>query len=441
MRNKPYFSPRNPLPIGTTAPSNMALWLVLALPMQSLVLLGTPLASCSLAQDLGVPDKTHDKETIRRWVEDLGSSRFDVRDQATGKLSQLSADHLELISEFRSQATDPEVQVRLASVVAKLKSERQQQVIKLFLRETDPDQDHGLLGWTTFSKFAGANRSAKRLFLQLYEHHPELIEKPLASPKEAIEFGKKLARRIQEEDMQRGEGDKSDGLALLYAACVAGDEENASLSFLTLRILMRAPYNQCIRDTQAKRPLEALTEEWVEHLSGGYEQTLAIQILVEANLSTVRTLSLKMIASYKPDESFDAKDLLKAFQGLFLMGKIEDIPLLEEWLDNREVCEEIQSLNIPGGPIPNGQPLPNGQPKRILSTVELRDVALLACMKISGVDYFPHYPTIMRSGIWGFTPRSIALVPGSEAIRQARLEAWKGARKSLPGLPLKDNPQ
>jgi hypothetical protein len=100
-----------------------------------------------------------DPNTIRKWVQDLGDRQFEVRDQATAKLSSLSNKQLELLKELLASSTDPEIVVRLSSVVAKLKTERQREIVQVFLRETDVEKDHGLKGWSSFAKVAGSNRS------------------------------------------------------------------------------------------------------------------------------------------------------------------------------------------------------------------------------------------------------------------------------------------
>jgi hypothetical protein len=150
------------------------------------------------------------------------------------------------------------------------------------------------------------------------------------------------------------------------------------------------------------------------------------------NIPTAEAPAAEAPATREPDE------LLRAFQVFFRRGIPEDLPLLEAWLDKTDVCEESMSLNngFPVGGVPQrnrnpGQPgqAPNENDGRLVSTVELRDVALLACMQIRGMDYRQHFPTILVSNLWGYIPRSIALPPDSEAIRKARLEAYRDAAK------------
>lgn len=391
------------------------------------------------------------KEEIAAWIAQLGNSKFEVRDQATGKLSGLSTDHLDILKEFLVNATDPEVRVRLGSVVAKLKAERQQQIVGVFLRDTDMQEDHGLKGWGNFAKIAGATRSSKRLFLQLYDRHPDLIEQPINDPKQAAELARKIVTKIQEGEMRRGEGDKADGLALLYAVCLADGNKETALNSTALRLLLRAPYNQALRDPQSKRSIDAMMERWTLTLDDGYEQTVAIQIMIEAELNATRPLARKMLLGDSANENpanenpaievpapREPEELLRAFQVFFRRGIPEDLPLLEAWLDKTDVCEESMSLNngFPIGGVPPrnrnpGQPqqAPNENDGRLVSTVEIRDVALLACMQIRGMDYRQHFPTILVSNLWGYIPRSIALPPDSEAIREARLEAYRDAAK------------
>ncbi|MCE2751901.1 MAG: hypothetical protein LW720_08425 [Pirellula sp.] len=384
------------------------------------------------------PRLNPDANTLRQWVEELGDSRFEVRDRASGKLSKLSTDQLDHLQELLKGSTDPEITVRLSSVVAKLKAERQQQIVSGFLRDPDILNDHGLHGWSSFARVAGPSRSSKRLFLQLYERHAELVEEALEDPKLATERGRKVLSRIQDSEIRRTEGDKSDGLALLYCACASQGDEDSKIAAMALRILLRAPYNQCLRDPQSKRPIETMMEQWAGTIDGSYEQTTALQIMVEANLSPVRSLAKRMLLSYEsnknptakdpsvpnePVDPIEPRDIARAFQVFFKFGKAEDLPLLEKWLDNTDVCEEISSLNPPGLMVPR-QPIP-GAPDRPLATVELRDAALLACMQIAGMDYRLHFPTVRNSALWGFIPSSIALKTGSDDVRAARLEAWK----------------
>jgi hypothetical protein len=391
------------------------------------------------------------KEEIAAWIAQLGSSKFEVRDQATGKLSGLSTDHLDTLKKFLADVTDPEVRVRLGSVVAKLKAERQQQIVGVFLRDTDMQDDHGLEGWGNFAEIAGSTRSSKRLFLQLYDRYPDLIEQPINDPKQAAELARKIVTKIQEGEMRRGEGDKADGLALLYAVCLAEGNKETALNSTALRLLLRAPYNQALRDPQSKRSIDAMMERWTLTLENGYEQTVAIQIMIEAELNATRPLARKMLLSdsatniptaeapaAEAPATREPEELLRAFQVFFRRGIPEDLPLLEAWLDKTDVCEESMSLNngFPVGGVPQrnrnpGQPgqAPNENDGRLVSTVELRDVALLACMQIRGMDYRQHFPTILVSNLWGYIPRSIALPPDSEAIRKARLEAYRDAAK------------
>jgi hypothetical protein len=393
------------------------------------------------------PGLNPDGNTLKQWVQELGDSRFEVRDRASGKLSKLSTDQLDPLQELLKGSTDPEITVRLSSVVAKLKAERQQQIVSGFLRDPDILNDHGLHGWSSFARVAGPSRSSKRLFLQLYERHAELVEEALEDPKLATERGRKVLSRIQDSEIRRTEGDKSDGLALLYCACASQGDKDSKIGAMALRILLRAPYNQCLRDPQSKRPIETMMEQWAGTIDGSYEQTTALQIMVEANLSPVRSLAKRMLLSYdankhpatkdpsdpsdpsvpsdpnEPVDPIEPRDIARAFQVFFKFGKAEDLPLLEKWLDNTDVCEEISSLNPPGLMLPR-PPIP-GAPDRPMATVELRDAALLACMQIAGMDYRLHFPTVRNSALWGFIPSSIALKTDSEPVRAARLEAWK----------------
>jgi hypothetical protein len=384
-----------------------------------------------------------DEAGIQRAIADLGSSLYDERDAATGRLSQLTADSLPTLEMALKQTTDPEVQVRLSSVIAKLKHERQQRIVRQFLRDPDMTNDHELRGWSGFARVAGANRSSKRLFLQLSDRYPSLVEEPLEPGQSALESARRVARGIQEDQLQRGEGDKTDGLALLYCLCAAEDEADGTLSSLSVRTFLRAPYNQFLRDPQAKKPMEMMTERWGLSLTNPSDQTAAILILLESDLNTARSVARKLLARRDGPDQAEPEEVLIALQVLFRFGKAEDLPMLERWLDDTDVCEETVSFNFPGAPVPGGlpripaEPAPaGGDPGRTIYTVEVRDAAVLACMQISAMDYRKHFPSIVMHELRGYLPRTIAGPKSSDAAREARIEAWRNTVSAAANRPV-----
>lgn len=375
--------------------------------------------------------KTSDasREEVLGWIAELASGQFEVREKAMRQLSQLGDDHIPLLDAELKLATDAEVRVRLATALAKLKHERQQRTIRTFLRDSDMSRDHGLHGWASFSRVAGANRSAKRLFLQLRDRHGELVESALEPGKPAMEWARRVARDIQEDQLELREGDKSDGLALLYCLCAAQDstesvaDENGSLATMSVRTFMRAPYNQFLRDPQAKRPMEIMTERWAASLRDTSDQTMTMLILLEAELSSARSIARKLLSVPVGPDAPDARDVLIAMQVLFRYGKQEDIAILEPWLERRDVGEEFASFNVLNAP--NGlNPVPDNAPRNI-STVELRDAAVLACMQIAGMDYRKYFPRILVHELRGYIPRTIAEAADANALRDARIDVWQ----------------
>jgi hypothetical protein len=393
-------------------------------------------------------------ESIRAWVEQLASGEFERRDQATSQLSRLGAEHLPILKAELDQATDPEVRVRLSGVIAKLKYERQQRVVRAFLRDPDMSNYHELEGWKSFSAISGANRSAKRLFLQLYERHPTLVEKELESGARAIEAARHVSRRIQEDEIHRGEGDRTDGLALLYCLCAADTLGDNQLATMSLRTFLRSPYNQLFRDPQAKKPMEVMVERWALSLEGGADLTSAILIMTESELSTVRSVARKMLENQEEEDQAEPDELLIALQMLFRYGTKEDLPVLERWLDNTEVCLESFAMQFPGGAqglggapnmgvpppgygVPSGRPGGNPDPNlgRTSYTVEIRDAAVLACMQIAGMEYRDHFPDIILQEPRGYLARSIVSLSSDDEVRQARIAAWRASPFASQSLP------
>lgn len=378
------------------------------------------------------------RDTILAWVADLSHSEFAVRDRATQQLNGLTMEQLPMLVEQLGSATDPEVIVRLSGVVAKLKSERQQKIIRAFLRDPDMNQTHELEGWRSFSAVAGANRSSKRLFLELFERYPHLVEQPLATGQQAFDAAAAVSRTIQESMVQLSEGDPNDGLALLYCLCAMDLHGDQRLATSGLRVFGRFPYSQTIRDPQAKRPMEALVERWALSLQSSSELTGAMLIMVESDLNSVRSVAGKMLKEREGAGRPDPEDAFIGLQMMFRFGNENDLPVLERWLDCTDVCVEMTALGLPGGfgeapRGPGSPPPPQGSPppERELSqrTLELRDAAILACMRITGMEYRKYFPSIRILEPRGYHPNSVLLPAEEKDLRQSRIDAWRATRK------------
>jgi hypothetical protein len=378
------------------------------------------------------PTRSEDptRETILAWIADLSSGEFAVRDRATRQLNGLTADQLGLLVDQLAAASDPEVKVRLSAVVAKLKYERQQNIIRTFLRDPDMSQTHELEGWKTFSEVAGANRSSKRLFLELFDRYPELVEKPLESSQQAFDASAVVSRSIQDSMIQLGDGDEVDGLALLYCLCAMDAHGDQRMASSALRILGRYPYNQMLRDPQAKRPMEVLVERWALSLQSGSDLTRAMLIMVESELTSLRRVARKMLQNRQGPESADPEDVLIGLQMMFRFGQEEDLSVLEAWLDCTDVCVELTALGFPGGLMEQpGQPPPSRPEGNSLRTLEVRDAALLACMRITGMEYRNYFPELRTQEPRGYNPNTILLPADAKELRQSRIDAWRATRK------------
>jgi hypothetical protein len=383
------------------------------------------------------------QDEILGWISELGDGQFAVRDRATKQLNRLTIDELPLLVEQLDMATDPEVIVRLSGVVAKLKHERQQKTIRAFLRDPDMKQTHDLSGWTSFSAVAGANRSSKRLFLELFDRYPHLVEQPLDNGQEAFDAAAAVARSIQESMVQLGEGHSVDGLALLYCLCAMDLHGDQRLSSTGLRVFGRFPYHQVIRDPQSKRPIEAMMERWALSLPSSDDWTNAMLIMVESDLSTVSSIARKVLRVRQGPDRADPEDLLVGLQMMFRFGHEEDLPVIEAWLDCTDVCAEAMAMGLQGGfgPVPLGQENPPGRDPapeqyplpqdRALSqrTFEVRDAAILACMRITGMEYRNYFPGLRTLEPRGYHPNSALLPAEEKEFRQARIDQWRETRK------------
>jgi excinuclease UvrABC ATPase subunit len=64
-----------------------------------------------------------------------------------------------------------------------------------------------------------------------------------------------------------------------------------------------------------------------------------------------------------------------------------------------------------------------------LQTLEVRDAAILACMRITGMEYRNYFPGLRTLEPRGYNPSTILLPATNKEFRQSRIDAWRATRK------------
>jgi hypothetical protein len=176
-------------------------------------------------------------------------------------------------------------------------------------------------------------------------------------------------------------------------------------------------------------------ERWALSLPSGSDMHEAMRIMVETDLGTVRSVAQKVLKDRAQGDRAEFDDVLLALQMMFRFGKEEDLPLIEPWLDCTDVVIEIAQLGfrgVPGGLGRSPQPdsdNPSRDTEIKAATLEVRDAAVLACMRITGMDYQSHFPRIRKVELIGYQPHTVLSPAGENELREARIAAWRATRK------------
>ncbi len=356
-------------------------------------------------------------EQIVGLVAGLGSSEFAARESAMELLSQSGEKLLPELEQalIGLSSDDLEARVRLSGIIARIKHDRKQNQIRVFLRSIDQTETQGFEGWRSFSRVCGTNRNTKMLFLMLLDTYPELVFQELKSKKEALDKARDIAASISEKNMSLIGSELPDALAMLYCFNVADDLTDRSLERLSARTFGTAPFSPFMSDPQSRKSLERLMSGWSKRIEE--ELPPCLMLFVERDYPQAKEVALKMLGSDKiKTESFG---FIRSMQAIYRFGSRTDLPMVEKWLDDTTEC-----INIPL------QGFGNQFAPQVVYTAEFRDIALLVSMHLAGEDFTTEFPRFQPHGLWGFREESVLLPPNSEALRTNRIENWKAKRKS-----------
>ena len=355
-------------------------------------------------------------EQIPAIVAQLGSAEFAIRESAMERLALADEKLLpELELAFKGLSNeDLEARVRLNSIIARVKNDRFRNQEKAFLRSKDAAESFGFDGWKSFSKVSGTNRNAKMLFLELLDSYPELVYKELSSKTEGLDKARDIAATINIKFSDLSGYEVPDALAMLYCFNVADDLTDRTLERISVRTFYTSPFGPIMLDPQKKKALEPLLAGWSKHVVDRLPDCLLL--FTEKDYAIAKDIAFRLLES----DQLKSEPLFfnRSMQTIFRFGSKQDLPRVGKWLDDKTVCVQFQDQGFGNPQVPILSP-----------TAEFRDIALLVSMQLAGEDFSSVFPDFRPHPLWGFREDSIVLKPGSDAIRDGRIDAWKAKRK------------
>jgi hypothetical protein len=374
-----------------------------------------------------------DRDAIERLVDELGSNQFLVREHAHERLDALDEACLPILTELQSKSTDPEVQARLWSIVARRKNEILQRNSKEFIRAATVDENHPYRGWKSFSKAAGSqDRKARFTLLAILEEYPELVNEEIVTKQDAFRIATLVASRITERLDIRGEVTDADGIALVYTACLCEDALDPQLERTCHRVFMRFPFSRNInpefsildQDSQGGKigsTLASMYTKWVDYAKD--EQRVLLTCL-NAAIPASKKIAKRILES--KEATNDPLTFELAMQAMARFGKIEDAEAVDRWLEDQTTIRDVQRIAPPNA----------FETSFEIYEVRACDLALASTMLLHGYSPAQLVPMFRSHPLRGYSTESLGLPAKiQESYRVDRLKQWREILRLQPPAP------
>lgn len=365
---------------------------------------------------------------VAGWIDDLASDSFQTRQEASDRLAASGEQVLEPMRARLKETQDVEQRARLQALVRRVEDQVLGDRMDAFIRDPDPDQDHGLKAWPSFRALMGSNRLAKQILVEIYRQQPKLADATLEG-QEALEREVKVAAERMRQTWLSGENvELGDGLAMLFAGAVTQQPLGPEIESLTMRCVQTVPLAAKIDQRQWSKPMKNLLAAWVDRLSrqsAGNGMMLVLTRNIQAGEEAARRIL--------SDKVNDPYDFRIACMILAKYGTVEDLAILDKWLDDTTLYQEYVALKAPFDPRaePNPQLPPGGNVpiERVECRCEYRDIALAASLVIAKVPLRDFHPMLAPDSRWVIQEDSMGFPIANPQLRQETIDRWKVYRK------------
>lgn len=379
---------------------------------------------------------------VQALVDQLSSDVFEQREEATAALLKLGDKCLVALS-LAEQGSDFEVRERAKAIRERIERNQYETFALKFFRESDPTVSHGLPGWKSFSKFAGASRASKRLFLEMIESR-----RIIAISLEALDGGKLPAgvfEGLPEDPQQRlasvtlkacadirkdlSEGkaaDLGDALALLTVVATL-EEAPLALHHTIEPHFYNGAFRKTMQQPSSRNTVRKLAGQWFLKAPLSFAESV-LSISYQYQVPEGADMARRMLnASFSPELSSKALLCLAQF------GTVDDLPVIDKYvsditkLESFDFADDIQVEKSNGPQVPMAPRAlgTNRKYERLLC-----DVALAAGLKITGHDLDEVFPIIVVNETYGIKESSIGFRIDKPAQRQAALNTWREYRSA-----------
>jgi hypothetical protein len=328
---------------------------------------------------------------LNKLIAQLGDETFAVREEATDQLIRAGIEAKPLLLAALS-STDAEVRFRAKRVLDVVVEGDFQRRLKAFEEDVDGIRGVTMPGWNAFKEFSGDNRAARALFAEMQRAEPQLLEAYESDPKLAAQT---LAERLQLMQLNSN-GRLVNRLNRNFF--VPSSAIQAGLGTSITMLLVGGDKTVAVKDDVADRfRLVQTSTELRTALSTGDERSELCRKIVGRWIrrevsETATNNNLSMALQLNLSEGLEpATRVLKKGNGQLSAryvaalvvgnhGGKEHLPLIEPMLSAADRVSGGNAINVRVAALPN-QAVPVN---RVVTETQLRDIALVVAIKISG---------------------------------------------------------
>ncbi|MEM9644618.1 MAG: hypothetical protein AAF989_06470 [Planctomycetota bacterium] len=270
-------------------------------------------------------------EAVDLAIARLSGNDFTERERATSDIHAMGFGIVPLLRYHKSRSDDPEVSLRLASLLSQLENSYREFIERSFM--TDPDAS--LPGWGVASRLMGDNEWTRTEYVQMHREQPDVLrsldgtkEERLAALEKAMVGTPAPGRFLP------GPDSRASLTAVLLAASDPSIDPDADLEQAMLRQLQQGQGGELLRGRQSREYGILLFGNFM--LRAADKQTPSWLFFgCQRDLPATSELAVRVL-----DESDSVEELMHAFSALVRFKRIDQLDRVREFFDDTRSLDE-----------------------------------------------------------------------------------------------------
>jgi hypothetical protein len=306
-----------------------------------------------------------------RWIQQLGDDRFEVREEASRHLSQMTVE-IQPALDAALRNPDPEVRVRVRRILETILKADLEKRLAAFADDVNDEKHLDLPGWSRYRKIIGGAGPARKLFVEMQRAEPNLfraVDDGPAATATALErcILRDCTQMVRIQMRMGTYGGNMVSLGSVSAMLFVGSDKNVAIADDLATQLVNMTNQQAIQQAVNGSAQNAA----VRKILGAWVSRDATSVVLWQNLMLAMRLDLKegiepaCSALRQGNQPANVKQM-----ALMLIGKLGDktnLPVVETCLKDTDLLAQFNMNNQ-------------------LFQTEVRDVALAVFIKLAGKD-------------------------------------------------------